>query len=93
MHKPLMERLIKSANNEDYIKIDFGNKDLLIKKQFLIYKFYNQGYHLELVDTSRKETYLFKTDCIDLVTLIKPKFKGMTWYNQGENKTKTKAGA
>ena len=86
-----MERLFNIANEDDYIKIDFGNKDLLIPKRFLEYCFYNKGYHLQIINKGNKETYLFKTDSIDLVTLIKPKFKGMSWYNQGEKKTKVGA--
>lgn len=92
MNQPLMERLIRSANEDDFIKIDYGNKDIVIKKRFLKYAFYNKGYHLEIVDNCKNEVYLFKTDSIDVVTLIKPKFKGMTWWSQGENKEKIDAG-
>ena len=88
MNQQLIERLIKSAMQDDYIKIDYGNKDLLVKKRFLKYNFYNRGYHLELIDKSKKEVYLFKTDSIDVVTLIKPKINGITWWNQGTKKTK-----
>lgn len=89
MHKPLMERLFNIADEDDYIKIDYGNKDLQIPKRFLDYTFFNKGYHLQIINKGNKEIYLIKTDSIDVVTLIKPKFKGMTWYNQG----KAKAGA
>lgn len=91
MNKALMESMFKFAKNEDYIKIDYGNKDLQIPKRFLKYQFFNKGFYLQIENTGKKETYLIKTDCIDVVTLIKPKFRGMTWYNQGENKTRAGA--
>lgn len=88
MNQPLMERFFNIAADGDYIKIDYGNKDIEIPKRFLEYTFFNKGYYLQIKNKSRKEIYLIKTDSIDVVTLIKPKFKGMTWYNQGEEKTK-----
>ena len=91
MDKEIIGSYFKFANNEDYIKIDFGNKNLEIPKRFLQYAFLGNGYYLELQNKGKKETYLIKTDSIDLITIIKPKFKGMTWYNQGQKKIKAGA--
>ena len=88
MNQRLMERLFNIATDEDYIKIDYGNKEIEIPKRFLEYTFFNKGYHILIDNKSKKETYLIKTDSIDVVTLMKPKFRGMTWYNQGQSRTK-----
>ena len=88
MNQRLMERLFNIATDEDYIKIDYGNKEIEIPKRFLEYTFFNKGYHLQITNTGRKETYLIKTDSIDVVTLIKPKFRGMSWHSQGQKRTK-----
>lgn len=91
MNDKLMKSMFDYAKDEDYIKIDYGNKDLQIPKRFLKYCFFNRGLYVQIENTGKKEIYLIKTDCIDVVTLIKPKFKGMTWYNQGEKRTKAGA--
>ena len=88
MNQLLMERLFDFAEDNDLIKIDFGNKKLEIKKKFLEYHFYNRGHHIQIINKADKEIYLIKTDSIDVVTLFKPKFEGLTWYNQGNKKLK-----
>ena len=48
MNQRLMERLFNIATDEDYIKIDYGNKEIEIPKRFLEYTFFNKGYHLQI---------------------------------------------
>ena len=88
MNSLLMDSMIKNADDYDYIKIIFGNKDLTIQKRFLDYQFHNAGYKvfLELYDKSRNELYLFKVSSIDVVTIIKPKFKPINWFDSGRKK-------
>ena len=88
MNQQLMERFFNIAEENDYLKLDYGNKDLQIPKRFLEYRFFNRGYHLQIINKGSKELYLIKTDSIDVVTLIKPKFKGMSCHDG-----KAKAGA
>ena len=88
MNQHLMERLFNIANDEDYIAFHFSNKEITMQKKFIVdYKFYNNGNHLQIIFNNGKKTLLIKTDCIYMVTLSKPKFKGLTWYSQEENKT------
>ena len=74
-----------------FIKIDFGSKFLEIRKEFLEYEIMGKGFYLQMKNTAKNETYLIKTDSIDLITIIEPKIKGLSWYNQGEKKTKVGA--
>ena len=64
--------------------------EMEIPKRFLEYGFLNQGDYIQITNTGKKETYLIKTNSIDLITIIKPKFKGMSWY---DGKSKAKVGA
>lgn len=89
MNKVFIRSMFTRANSEDYLKIDYGTKCLEIPKRFLKYKFLQDG-HLELINTGKKETYLIKTSSIDLITVIEPKIRGMSWY---DGRTQTKIGA
>ena len=90
MNTGIINYIFKKANNQDYLKIDYGSKSLEIPKRVLNYSILNKGFYLELENTAKKETYLIKTDSIDLITIIEPKFKGMSWY---DGKAKAKVGA
>ena len=74
MHKQVIHHIFGKANDKDYLKIDYGTKSMTIPKHFLNYKILCKGYYLEIANKSKKETYLIKTDSIDLITIIQPKF-------------------
>ena len=74
MNIPAIHHIFGKAKDEDYLKIDYGTKSMTIPKKFLNYKILYRGYYLEIDNKSKKETYLIKTDSIDLITIIQPKF-------------------
>ena len=76
MNIAIINYVFSKAANEDYLKIEYGNnRSIEIKKQFSDYKILGRGYYLELQDKPHKETHYIKTDVIDSITIIKPKFK------------------
>ena len=90
MNQDLMENLIQNAEDSDYIVIDLIKKSLTIKKRFMDYSFFKKGYYLQIIDKGRNEIFLIKTNSIEVVSLVKPKFKGMSWYDA---ETKSEVGA
>ena len=89
MDKLAVKHMLIIANDEDYIVIDFTNKQSIsAKKKAIYYHFF--GNYLRLSDKNKKREYMLDIDYIQGITIQHPRFKGMTWYNQGENKTKMK---
>ena len=88
MNQGLLERFLRIAEKGDSISIFFQNRNIILHRKFIVdYQFYNRGTHLQIVMNDGSKTILIKTDSIEMVTLVKPTGKKMTWYNQGENKT------
>ena len=90
MNQDLMEKYFEKAEDTDYLVIDLMKKSLTIKKRFMDYSFLKKGYYLQIIDKGRNEIFLIKTDSIEVVSLVKPKFKGMSWF---EAETKSEVGA
>ena len=74
MHKQVIRHIFGMAKDEDYLKIDYGTKSMTIPNRVFDYKILFKRYYLEIANKSKKETYLIKTDSIDLITIIQPKF-------------------
>ena len=89
MRQSAIDHMIFMADDDDYVEfITSMYPPINIKKRFLTYVF--MDYCIRINDNSRKEQYMIQLESIDAVKVIKPKFKGMTWWSGREE---TKAGA
>lgn len=87
MRKSAIDHMIAIANDEDYLEIITSMyKPIVIKKTNLVYSF--MDYCIRFNDYAKKEKYMIQLEAIDAIKVIQPKFKGMSWYNQGKNKAK-----
>jgi len=75
MDRQVIRHIFGMAEDKDYLKIDYGTKSMTIPKRFLDYKILCKGHYLEIANSSKRETYLIKTDSIDLITIIEPKLR------------------
>lgn len=76
MQMRLIKAMLVSAKDDDYLQFDFeSGKELLFKKSLMECYFLQKGKYIQIEDKSKKELHMINTSKIDLITLIKPKFK------------------
>ena len=87
MRKSAIDHMVIIADDEDYLEfITAIYEPIVIKKRNLGYSF--MDYCIRFNDNAKKEKYMIQLETVEAIKVIKPKFKGMTWYNQGTNKAK-----
>ena len=81
--------MFNMAKKDDYLEIITSMyKPIVLKKNSLSYGYLD--YCIRITDHSRKEDYMIQLESINAIKLIKPKFKGLNWY---DGMKKTKVGA
>ena len=74
MNIGIIKHMFNNAGEKDYLKFDYGSKSFTVKKSLVDYSLKGKGYYLKIKDKGKKEMYMLKTDSIDMITIIKPKF-------------------
>lgn len=87
MKREAIDHMVSIANDEDYLEfITAIYEPIVIKKSNLGYSFMN--FCIRFNDNAKKEKYMIQLETVEAIKIIKPKFRGMSWYNQGTNKAK-----
>lgn len=80
MRKTAIDHIFDMAKKDDYLEIITSMyKPFTLKKNSLSYDYIENC--IRITDHSRKEHYIIQLECINAIKLIKPKFKGLTWYD------------
>ena len=89
MRKSAIDHMVTIANDDDFIEVITPIcKPIVIKKKNLAYTF--MDYCIRINDNAKKEYYMIQLETVEAIKIVKPKFKGISWY---DGKTKVKADA
>ena len=85
MNIPMIKLIFNEADAKDYIYLQYGNREIHNKRSCIDYQILGNGYYLKIRDKCKRETYLIKTDAIDVMKIVEPKW-GRTMYRSEKNK-------